>query len=71
MTVFDLPALRQPHSVFGAVFCACLVRICVFPALTIHFLSERRDLYSPCLMTCVLHRLDLGFTSHPKDVALL
>ena len=71
MTVFDLPALRQLHSIFRAVFRACLVRICVFPTLKIHFLSERLDLYSPCLMTCMLHRLDLAFTSHPKDAALL
>ena len=72
VTVFDLPALRQPHSVYGAVFLfLCMLGTYLFVSLTIHFLSECLGLYSPCLMTCVLHRLDLDFTSHPKDPALL
>ena len=64
------PPLGSHITSSGLFFCACLVRICVFPALTIHFLNERWDL-SPRLMTRVLHRLNLGFTSHPKDVAPL
>ena len=33
VTVFDLPALRQPHSVFGAVFVhAWYVSVCFRPS---------------------------------------
>ena len=31
MTVSDLPARGQPHSVFWV--CACLARVCLLPAL--------------------------------------
>ena len=31
VTVFDLPARGQPHSVFGV--CACLARVCLLLAL--------------------------------------
>ena len=68
LCVFD--CLWVPY-VFGVVFCACLVRISVFPVLKIYFINEHRDLFGPCLRMCVLHRLGLGFTSHPKDVAPL
>ena len=53
VTDFDLPARSQPYAVFGA--CACLVRVCLLLAFANSLLWN--DLYSPCLMTSVLHRL--------------
>ena len=50
----------------------CLVRICMFPVLTIiHILSEHWDLYSPCLMNVCATKTRTWFYVLSKGWALL
>ena len=47
--------------------CACLVRSCKNPDLTVLFSGERRDLDTLCLFTCVLPGLEFFYRPVPSE----
>ena len=62
--------IQFQHWFYRTFLPVCWVSMCSRPT-QILFLNERRDLYSPCLIECLLKGLDFGLTFYPIDVVSL